>query len=153
MGVSTGESRREMKAVRITFGVVGLIGLGLLGGGIFLIVQRETGTRAKATVTECEPTSASRYGGYECTGTWISGGDLVGGNGQVVIGTVEGAEPNNVGKTMEVTVSGDRAYSTSLRLPIVLLAIGLLMAAGSVFLVIKAGSPGSSRRPPEPRAS
>jgi hypothetical protein len=39
-----------------------------------------------------------------------------------------GADPEPW-KTIEVTVSGNHAYTTSLTVPIVLLAIGLFMAA------------------------
>jgi hypothetical protein len=113
-----------------------------------LIVQRETGTRARATVTECLPTSAGKYGGYECIGTWVAGGKLIGGGGHVVIGNVEGAEPKNVGKSIEVTISGDHAYTASLRVPIILLVIGLFVAVVSVLALINGGSPKSARRSP-----
>jgi hypothetical protein len=134
-----------MRAFRITFVVVALVGLGLTGGGVFLLVQRETGTRAKATVTECLPTSDGKYGGYQCTGTWVDGGKLVGGAGHVVSGTVEGAEPSDIGKPIGVTLSGSRAYTTSLTVPILLLAIGLFTAAVSVLALINGGRPNSGR--------
>jgi hypothetical protein len=33
---------QEMRILRITFSLVALVGLSLIGGGVFLIVQRET---------------------------------------------------------------------------------------------------------------
>jgi hypothetical protein len=100
-----------------------LAALACLGGGVFLIVQRETGTRAQALVTDCAVSGRATH----CTGTWIVGGDLLGGNGQVQVGSVEGATSSDVGNTIDVTVSGDTAYSRSLVLPIMLLVLGLLL--------------------------
>lgn len=39
-------------------------------------------------------------------------------------GPIDGATRDDLGKTIDVTVSGDRAYTRSLRTPIVLLVIG-----------------------------
>jgi hypothetical protein len=107
----------------VIFGVVVLIGLGLVGGGIFLLVQRETGTHARATVINCTST-ASRYGGANCIGTWVVG-DSVADGGRVVTGPIDGATRDDLGNTIEVTVSGDHAYIRSLTTSIVLLSIGL----------------------------
>lgn len=106
----------------LVFGAVILIGLGMTGGGIFLLVQRETGTRVQATVTSCTP--FDRYGGGSCTGTWVVGGSLADG-GHVVTGSIDGASRDDVGKELTVTVSGDHAYTRSLTTPIVLLVLGL----------------------------
>jgi hypothetical protein len=58
----------------------------------------------------------------------VAGGSLVGGNGHVVHGTIDGASHGDIGKGIEVRLSGDRAYTTSLRLPIILFCIGLAVA-------------------------
>jgi hypothetical protein len=50
---------------------------------------------------------------------------LVGGEGHVVRGTVDGASADDVGKTIDVRLAGGRAYTTSLRIPIILLTLGL----------------------------
>jgi hypothetical protein len=128
----------------LTFGVVVLIGLALLAGGVFLLVQRESGARVRAMVLSCT-SSASRYGGAHCIGTRVSGGSLLAG-GHVVTGPIDGATRDDVGKTIEVTVSGDRAYTRSLRTPIVLLVVGLGI---SVFMgvVIPLSLQRSRRRP------
>jgi hypothetical protein len=118
--------------------IVGLLlvsAIGLLAGGVSLLVQRETGTRAKATVSECTHSGGSRNYTTHCTGSWVVGGDLVGGNGHVVAGTIDGADSGDVGKTVDVTVSGDHAQTRSLVVPIVLIGLGLLVAAGALLLI------------------
>jgi hypothetical protein len=57
----------------------------------------------------------------------VKGGSLLDG-GHVVIGTIDGASRSDVGKKIDVRLSGGRAYTTSLRLPVILLVIGLLFA-------------------------
>jgi hypothetical protein len=118
--------------------VVLVVALACLGGGVFLIVERETGTRANATVTDCA--EHGRFG-TDCTGSWIIGGSLVGGHGRIVVGPIDGAVSSDVGKTIDVTVSGDHAYVRSLALPIVLLVLGLLLVAPVGLLVIRRSVP------------
>jgi hypothetical protein len=117
-----------------------LTAVGLMAGGIFLIIQRQTGTRARATVTECHVVSNGTHASDECSGTWIVGGSLLG-SGHVVIGDVQGAESRDVGKTLDVTVRGDTAYTRGLGLPIGLTAGGLIGAIGLGVLTVKAWSP------------
>lgn len=112
----------------LVFGVVILIGLGMAAAGVFLLVQRETGTRAEATVINCTPTGY--HGGEDCIGTWVTGGSLTDG-GRVVTGSIDGATSSDLGKTITVTVDGDHAYTRSLTTPVVLLSIGL---AAAVFM-------------------
>lgn len=113
--------------------VVLVVALACIAGGVFEIVERETGTKAKATVTDC----AYSFRSYHCTGTWVVGGNLVGGGGQVVVGTIDGAASSDIGTMIEVTVSGDHAHTTSLASPIVLLVLGLLLTALCGFALIK----------------
>jgi len=101
--------------------LTGLLALALLGGGAFLLYTQQNGTPAKATVTQCDQGRRS----VVCTGTWVAGGDLVGGDGRVVRGTIDGASSADLGKTIDVRLSGDRAYTTSKRLPIILLVCGV----------------------------
>jgi hypothetical protein len=106
--------------------------LGSLGGAAFVFTAQRTGERTTATVTGCVQRPA-RYGGTSCTGRWVSGGSLVGGGGHVERGTIEGADKGDLGKTLDVHVSGGRAYTESLRLPIVLAGIGLAFALGGAY--------------------
>jgi hypothetical protein len=117
-----------------------LTAVGVLAGGIFLIVQRQTGTRATATVTECHLVSAGVHASDTCTGTWVIGGSLLAG-GHVVIGDIQGAERRDIGKTLNVTVRGGTAYTRGLGLPIGLTIGGLVGAVGLGWLTIKIWSP------------
>jgi len=145
--MSDGAAPVNVEALRIIYGVIAVLGVGLLIAGGFGIRSRETGPRAKATVTECNYVSGGGKAGTDvCRGTWVTGGSLVGGNGHVVIGDIEGAESGDINKTLNVRLSGNHAYTSSLRVPIILLAIGLIMVVGSVVVIIKGGSRQS--RPP-----
>jgi hypothetical protein len=98
--------------------VVGLFllgGLGMVAGGVYQVIVRETGTRASARVTECHK-SGGRYRSDVCSGTWV-------------------ADSGDLGRTIDVRLSGDRAYTTSLRVPIILIVIGLGIAALGVRLL------------------
>jgi hypothetical protein len=113
-------SRAPLRIAAIVF-----LMAGLLVPGIFLLVQRQTGPRATATVGDCVTTGAGRYASTHCTGTWIVGGSLLEG-GHVVYGTIDGADTSDVGKTIDVTLRGDTAYSRALALPLLLIGLGLM---------------------------
>jgi hypothetical protein len=130
-----------MKA-RVIIGVVvvGVLALAVLGitSGVSQIVTRTSGERSTARVSDC-----IRSGGYKtrsltCTGTWITGGRLVGGDGHVVVGKVEGANPDDVGHTIAVRLSddGQHAYTPSLVTPIVYLVIGVAFAALGLYVLV-----------------
>jgi hypothetical protein len=108
-------ARPRVPAVAV---LAALISLGFLGGGAFILLTQQTGAPARATVTGCD--QGRRY--VHCTGTWTAGG------GRVVRGTIEGADTGDLGETLDVRLSGDRAYTTSRRLPLVLIGIGLTVA-------------------------
>ena len=108
-------------------------GLGMLFGGTFLIVVQETGTPATARIIACHRTGG-RYRSDACTGMWVAGGSLLE-NGRMVTGTVEGANSGDLGKTLNVRLSGDRAYTKSRRVAIILLVLGLGVTALGVRLV------------------
>src|SRR4051812_35637299 len=99
----------------------------MLGGGVFLVVVQATGEPAQARVTDCHK-GGGRYRSDVCSGTWVTGGSLLAG-GRVVIGTVDGADSGDIGHTLDVRLNGDRAYTTSLRVPIVLIVLGLAVTA------------------------
>jgi hypothetical protein len=119
----------------------------LIGSGVFLLVQRQTGARAVATVGECRASGGGRYRSVHCTGTWIVGGPLIGG-GHVVFGTIDGVDTDAVGKTIDVTLRGDTAYSRGLALPLLLIGLGLIPSAGAA-LFVRASLP-TRLRPPLP---
>lgn len=106
--------------------LLSLPGLAMLAGGIYELVVLRTGEPARARITQCFDV-AGRYGSDTCEGMWVEGGSLVFGNGHVVTGTVDGATPGDLGKTIDVRLAGGRAYTTSLRIPIVLLVGGAIL--------------------------
>ncbi len=109
-----------------------IVAIAMTWPGIFLIVQRETGVRMKVKVDDCEVS----YTGYQnryvhCTGTWVLGGPLLEG-GHVVVGTIEGADTDDIGKTIDVTLSpdGERAYTRDIRVGVGLIVAGAITAFG-----------------------
>jgi hypothetical protein len=119
-------------AARIAVAVVLLAGLGMVAGGVYELVVQRSGERAAARVTECHK-AGGRYRTDSCTGIWVRGGSLLAG-GHVVTGTIDGASSGDVGREIEVRLSGDRAYTTSPRIPIVLVVLGAAIAAFGVRL-------------------
>lgn len=107
-----------------------------IGSGVFLLVQRATGARAVATVTDCMTTGTVRSRRTDCTGTWIAGGPLTEG-GHVVVGTVQGAEQSDVGKKVDVTLRGDTAYVRDLALPLMLIGLGVVPAAAVLNIIYR----------------
>lgn len=105
-----------------------LIAATMIGSGMFLLAQRQTGIRALATVGDCETSGGGRYRSVHCKGTWVVGGSLIGG-GHVVFGTIDGVDTDSVGKTIDVTLRGGTAYSRGLGLPLVLTGLGLIVGA------------------------
>jgi hypothetical protein len=59
-----------------------------------------------------------------CTGSWVSGGDLLHG-GRVVFGDITNADRGDVGKTIDVRIHGDgHATKPQLRVSIILALLG-----------------------------
>lgn len=103
--------------------VVVAIAAATVGGGGFLLAQRAVGTRVRATVLDCDTSGTIVRGGAtyrtDCIAEWTI-------DGRVVIGTFTGGNgESDVGRTVDATVRGDTAYSRSLVLPILLIALGL----------------------------
>ncbi len=117
----------------IVWTILLVIPAALVGGGGFLLVQRAVGTRVEAKVLECNTSGAIIRGAStyrtECIAQWEIGGRLViggftGGNGE-----------SDVGSTVDATVRGDIAYSRSLGLPVMLIAMGLPFLALPVLAI------------------
>ncbi|MGH3713010.1 MAG: hypothetical protein ACRDT4_06040 [Micromonosporaceae bacterium] len=104
--------------------LLSLLPLGLLFGAGFVYWQQTNGTPATATIVACD---GGRHG-QVCRGNWTGG---VTGEG-----IVEGANPGDEGRTMEVRVSGGRAYTLSLRLPVILLVAALIFGAMVVYTTV-----------------
>jgi hypothetical protein len=133
MGTAGGRRDRSWRSTlgtALVWAVVLAIPVATVGGGGWLLYERGVGTRVEATVLECDHRgNFRRYGSTirtECIAEWTIGG-------RTVIGGFHGGNgSSDVGRTVSATVRGDSAYSRSLGLPI------LLIALGSPFLLIPA---------------
>ena len=103
-------------ALAVVFGAV------FVGGAVYVLSQQRTGEQVDVTVTECQTGRRS----IACYGTWTDGGT-------VRTGIVENATTDQVGQTLEARSSGERAYLPSLRLPIILLVLGLALPVGAMW--------------------
>jgi hypothetical protein len=117
----------------VVWGILLAIPAAMLGGGGFLLYQRAVGTRVEATVLECDTSGAIIRGvstyRTDCIAEWTI-------DGRTVIGAFNGGNgESDVGKTVDATVRGDTAYSRSLVLPIVLLALGLPFLAVPILAI------------------
>jgi hypothetical protein len=132
---SVRRTARKAIATVVVWGIVLAIPAALLGGGGFLLYQRAVGTRVQATVLECDTSGAIIRGAStyrtDCIAEWTI-------DGRTIIGAFNGGNGgSDVGRTVDATVRGDTAYSRSLVLPIVLIALGLPFLA-LPFLAIRA---------------
>lgn len=113
---------------RVSLGGLLIVGVILLLGGVLvfnggkMLVQRQTGERVKATVTDCVDSGRARNSRTDCVGSWTV-------DGSVRTGKVQGATSDQVGKAIDVTVKGDTAYSRNIGLPLMLVGLGLLPLA------------------------
>ena len=112
--------------------LVAVFSLGFIGGGLWLLHAQASGERTTAKVSDCVHRRIGRSTTDYCTGTWVAGGSLLEG-GHVVIGTIDGANSGDIGNRIDVRLSGGRAYTTSKRLPIILLVLGALFALGGAY--------------------
>ncbi len=103
--------------------------IGFGGGAAWIVYSQVSGEPATAVVSECEHRSKPQS--YVCTGTWTLDGTTTS------TGIVEGASSDDEGKEIEVRVKGERAYTLSLRLPIILAAIALSVPVLAVIAAIQ----------------
>jgi hypothetical protein len=105
--------------------------------GVYLIHMQNTGVRAQVKVDDCEVSGSGGYRSVHCTSAAVVGGSLFDG-GHVVILTVDGAETEDVGKTVDVAIHGDTAYLRDLKLPLILIVAGGGFAAVGVLAYVVA---------------
>jgi hypothetical protein len=116
-------SLRRMTGDIVVWALILAIPAALLGGGGFLLYQRAAGTRVEATVLRCDSTGGMVRGAStyrtECIAEWTI-------DGRTVVGGFSGGNgTSDVGKTVDATVRNGTAYSRSLGLPILLIALGV----------------------------
>lgn len=107
--------------------LVWLLGFG--GGAAWIVYSQVSGEATTATVTDCERTGKPAT--YTCRGSWALDDSVRTG------GVIEGVSEDDVGDEVEVRVKGERAYSLSLRLPIILGVIALSVPVLALVAVVR----------------
>lgn len=131
--------RRQLPAL-VLFGA---FALGMVGGGVFILVKQHTGTPVEVTVTECS-TVRTKQTSTVCYGRWAL-------DGRVVTGEIEGSGDASPGDVIDARADGSRAYTPSLRLPIILIVLGTLLPAGAYWEAARSSaSAGASPGSPSP---
>jgi hypothetical protein len=113
----------------------GAPGAAMVVEGVSQYRTKTEGEKTTARITECRRVGVAKSRHDECRGTWIAGGELISGDGRVVVGRVEGASRGDEGKTIDVRLDGDKAYTTSLATPIFFVVFGGLLVALALFLL------------------
>lgn len=123
--------------------VLGLLVLGFLAAGLYVLVQQHTGEEVTAGVTSCDVRRRSET----CHGTWEV-------DGRTEAGIVDGATADDVGHTVVARAHGDRAYVPNWRVPAVLIGVGLLWPVAAVVAWLRRlatrGARGPGGRLPDP---
>ncbi len=109
---------RIIVAVVVT--VVMVLPFVLVGGGIWLLVQRQVGERVEAEVISCDLDVGYKTSSQHCLARWTE-------DGVERTGPIQGSGDQEVGETITATKRGDDLYSRSLTLPLILLGLGLPM--------------------------
>ncbi|KAA1425881.1 hypothetical protein [Nocardioides antri] len=112
----------------------------LVGGGIWLLAQRQLGERVEAEVISCDIDVGYKTASQHCLARWTE-------DGVEKTGPIQGSGSQEVGETVTATKRGDELYSRSLSLPLVLLGLGLVMMVFPVLwlksrLTTRSSSPG-----------
>jgi hypothetical protein len=94
--------------------LIGLVAAVFFFGSAWTYYRQKTGTPVQASVTAC----SSGRGSQVCRGSWML-------DGRVHLGEIEGVTRADLGQRIEVRAWDDRAIKPGLRLPIILLVIGL----------------------------
>ena len=115
-----------------------LLGIGALlaYGGFSNYADQHSGVAGKAKVTHCTAAHSAKYVHTvaRCTGSWVIGDILDG--GQVGVGRIEGADPRDEGKTIDVRIHGtDHATVPDLKNAILFWALGAAFLAFGAYVL------------------
>jgi len=122
-------TRTTAVVMAFVWGVWSLLAVGMIAGSIQQIALQGDGTPATITVDHCDTVG----GRVTCTATQVIG-DLLNG-GSVVILTVEGATPADVGKPLAVRISGDVARVPDSASPVVFIGMGIAMLLAMIWFL------------------
>jgi hypothetical protein len=134
-----------MWKIRLLGVVLAILSSGLIIGGIIDGHNRDSGERVLVKVTDCHLEDAGQTTDEVCDGTWISGGPLLS-TGHVVLGTIDGATSDDIGKTLHARAHGDHAYLPSHRIDYILIGLGSLMVATFLGVALTASEDRARRR-------
>ena len=122
--MTTPQAQPAQKSSPVALAVLLLVWvLGFGGGAAWIVYSQVSGEPTTAVVENCE--HRAKPASHVCTGTWTL-------DGTTTTGIVEGTNSDHEGQEIEVRVKSGRAYTLSLRLPIIL---GVLALAAPVLAV------------------
>jgi hypothetical protein len=125
--------------------VLAILSSGLIIAGIIDGHNRDSGERVSVKVTDCHLEDAGQTTDEVCNGSWISGGPLLS-TGHVVLGTIDDATSDDIGKTLHARAHGDHAYLPSHRIDYILIGLGSLMVATFLGVALTASEDRARRR-------
>ncbi len=90
----------------------------LVGGGVWLLVQRQLGEKVEAEVISCDIDVGYKTASQHCLARWTE-------DGVERTGPIHASGDQEVGRTITATVRDGELYSRSLALPLILIGLGL----------------------------
>jgi hypothetical protein len=114
------------------FAFFALFGLVLLGVGVRWVVLRQTSPHYMAKVSTCDVSGTGKNRRVTCQGSWVEG-DLTSG-GHVGVSDIDGADTDDVGKSIEVFVYDGKAYTLGWGMPAMFFALGVACFIAGVYV-------------------
>jgi hypothetical protein len=130
-GMPPRQRPRSRAQTIIVLAVVSLAPVLFIGGGLYVLSAKEWGTTARVTITQCQGAGRSEV----CSGMMVDGDLLHGGSVRTV--DVDDATSDDIGKTIGVRIRDGHVFTTSLRLPIVMLTAGTLLALLALYGLLR----------------
>ncbi|TGJ99559.1 hypothetical protein EHO59_17085 [Leptospira semungkisensis] len=100
----------------ISWAIILTLSLGSIAGGSYLAYRQSVGTPGTAKVTSCKKIRRAET----CNGFWTF-------QGKIQMGEVENTNSDDIGNNVDVRITEGYAIRPSLRLPIVLYSIGIVV--------------------------
>ena len=125
-------SRRAIVAVLALFYVVGLA---MIGGGIWSYIDEHSGQEVQAKVIDCYSTGGGKGSSVYCTGRWVV-------NDHAVTGDIFNGRMSDEGKTLTVRAHGNHASKPTLWISIACAIFGALIVGFGIWLTARVRRPG-----------